>query len=67
MPFANRSAPPEGTRRPVSRVTTSGTLPTIVATAGFPAAAASISETGVPSLSELSTARSAVTATMSAR
>ena len=48
-----------GTTIPVSSVTTSRTPPTSVATAGSPAAAASIRETGVPSLSEEMTAMSA--------
>jgi hypothetical protein len=43
-------------------VTTSEVPPTSVAIAGLPAAAASISQTGVPSLSELSTAASAAAA-----
>ena len=41
--------------RPVTpSSTTSGALPTRVVTAGIPTAAASISETGMPSLSEVS-------------
>ena len=59
-PIAVRS--PAATRIPVSGVTTSRTPPTAVAIAGRAAAAASIRDTGVPSLSELSSAASAPTA-----
>ena len=58
MASPRASASPGGASTPVWGVTTSGTPPTETAAAGTPAAAASISHTGVPSLSELRTARS---------
>ena len=56
-------------QQPGVGVTTSATPPTVVGHGGRAGRAASISETGVPSLSELSTAMSeaAATGTMSAR
>ena len=62
MAAARAAGSSGGTTRPVPGVTTSSTPPTAVATAGVPAAPVSISETGVPSLSELSTAMSAAAA-----
>ena len=55
---ASAASSPGGARSPAPSTTMSGTPPTSVATAGRPPAAASISETGVPSLSEVSRAAS---------
>ena len=63
---AASSAASQPASRPVTpSETTSATLPTLVATTGTPARPASISETGMPSLSEVSSARSAAAYTVS--
>ena len=57
--FVRAAGSPGGTRAPVTPSSTrSGTPPTRVAATGRPAAIASISETGEPSLREVSTTRS---------
>ena len=58
MAAASAAASPSVTKPVTPSSTTSGALPTRVVTAGSPSDAASMSETGIPSLSDVSSTMS---------